>query len=138
MHEMALAEGILSVVLDASGGANVRAVDLQVGALQLVVPESLRFSFELAAAGTPAEGAVVNVHETPARLKCRACGAETVLRTPPFQCERCTSTDVNVISGDEVMVESVELDGGELIRRREVPANEILEEHMKQHHAGTS
>ena len=45
MHEMALAEGILSVVLDASGGANVRKVDLQVGALQLVVPESLRFSF---------------------------------------------------------------------------------------------
>jgi|SRR5215469_9007783 len=138
MHEMALAEGILSVVLDASGGANVRKVDLQVGALQLVVPESLRFSFDLVAAGTPAEGALVTVHETPARLKCRACRSETVLLQPPFQCGRCAATDVTVISGDEVMVESVELDGGELIRRREVAANEILDEHMKQHHAGQS
>ena len=138
MHEMALAEGILSVVLDASAGAIVRKVELQVGALQLVVPESLRFSFELVSAGTPAEGAVVEVRETPARLRCRACRSETLLRQPPFQCERCASTDVTVISGDEVIVESVELDGGQLIRRREVPASDILDEHMKQHHAGHS
>ena len=134
---MALAEGILSVVLEASDGANVRSVDLQVGALQLVVPESLKFSFELASEGTPAHGATIRIHETPARLKCNACGAETVLRQPPFQCERCSSPAITILSGDEVVVDSVELDNGELIRRREVPANEILEEHMKEHHAGS-
>jgi hypothetical protein len=35
--------------------------------------------------------------------------------------------DIEVISGNEVMVESVELENGETIRRREVPADEILE-----------
>ena|SRR5579871_4997591 len=137
MHEMALAEGILSVVLDAAGDARVRRVELQVGALQLVVPESLRFSFDMVADGTPAQGAVVGIQETPARLRCGKCGAETVLTQPPFQCSQCRSDDIAVIAGDEVLVDSVELEGGEVIRRREVNASEILEEHMKEHHAGS-
>jgi hydrogenase nickel incorporation protein HypA/HybF len=135
MHEMALAEGILSVVLDAAGEEPVRKVDLLVGTLQLVVPESLQFSFELVSDGTPAENATVNIQEILARLRCKKCNVETVMNQPPFQCSQCGSSDIEVISGDEVLVDSVELQNGEIIRRRPVAANEILEEHMKEHHA---
>lgn len=135
MHEMALAEGILQIVLDAAEDQKVRRVRLQVGRLQMVVPDSLQFSFELVAEGTSAAGATLEMEETPARLRCGQCGAESELDLPPFICRHCGASDIEVISGDEVMVDAVELESGETIRRREVPAAEILEEHLKEHHA---
>jgi|SRR5215472_7511026 len=65
MHEMALAEGILEVVLDAARGRNVARIGLQVGRLQMVVPESLRFSYELVAEGTTGAGARIIIGGTP-------------------------------------------------------------------------
>lgn len=140
MHEMALAEGILQVVLDAADGQNVRRVQLQVGRLQMVVPDSLEFSFQLVADGTPAAEARIEMEETPARLRCGQCGAESELDLPPFNCRHCGAADIEVISGDEVLVDAVELESGETIRRRVVPAGEILQEHMKEHemHDGDS
>jgi hypothetical protein len=100
----------------------------------LVVPESLEFSFQMVSEGTSAEKATVRIHEVAARLRCKPCGAETEVTRPPFQCVRCGATDVEVVSGDQVLVDAVELENGEVIRRCIVPADEILEEHMKEHH----
>ena len=138
MHEMALAEGILAVVLDAAGDQPVRKVDLRVGALQLVVPESLQFSFQLASEGTLAQNASIHIDDVPARLRCKQCRSVTIVRQPPFQCDRCASINVEIVSGDEVLVDAVELENGETIRRREVDAEEILKEHMREHHAAAS
>lgn len=135
MHEMALAEGILAVVLDAAEGQKVRRVGLQVGRLQMVVPDSLQFSFQLISDGTPAAEAVVEMVEIPVLLRCKECGKETEVNNPPFNCSHCNSFEIEVVSGDQLIVDSVELENGETIRRREVPADEILEEHLKNHHA---
>jgi hydrogenase nickel incorporation protein HypA/HybF len=135
MHEMALAEEILSVVLDAAGEEPVRKVELLVGTLQLVVPESLHFSFELVSEGTAAENATVKIQEILARLRCKKCNTQSAMNQPPFQCSQCGSSEVEVISGDEVLVDSVELENGEIIRRRAVAANQILARHIKDHHA---
>jgi Zn finger protein HypA/HybF involved in hydrogenase expression len=64
MHEMALAQGILGVVLDKANGERVRAVRVRVGALQRVVPESLELCFRLAAADTVAADALLHLHAT--------------------------------------------------------------------------
>jgi len=72
--ETALAEGVLGVVLDASEGRVVRRVRLRVGTLQQVMPDSLRFCFLLAAQGTPAAEAALELEETPARARCKLCG----------------------------------------------------------------
>ena len=133
MHEMALAEGILAVVLDAAEGQKVRRIGLQVGRLQMVVPDSLQFSFQLISDGTPAAEAVVEMEEIPVLLRCKECGKETEVNNPPFNCGHCNAFEIEVVSGDQLIVDSVELENGETIRRREVPADEILEEHLKNH-----
>jgi len=135
MHEMALAEGILAVVLDAAEGQKVRRISLQVGKLQMVVPESLQFSFQLISEGTPAAGAVVEMEEVAVRLRCKQCGKESEADHPPFNCRHCDAFDVEVAAGDQLLVDAVELENGDTIRRREVPADEILEEHLKDHAA---
>src|SRR5690349_7077672 len=100
MHEMALAEGILDVVLQAAEGHPVRQVRVRAGALQRVVADSLQFCFELAAAGTPVAEAILVLEGTPACLRCRRCQAETALTQPPFLCGRCGDSNVEYLSGE--------------------------------------
>ena len=133
MHEMALAEGILSVVLDAAGGQHVRRVCLRVGKLLMVVPDSMQFSFELVTDGTPAAGAVLEMKDIPARWRCLQCGAESELDLPPFNCQSCGASELQVMTGDELLVDAVELENGVTIRRREVAADAILEQHLMEH-----
>lgn len=61
MHELGIADGILRVALDVSDGAGVQRVEVRCGRMQAVDVESLRFSFELVAGGSPAEGARLDV-----------------------------------------------------------------------------
>jgi hydrogenase nickel incorporation protein HypA/HybF len=116
MYEMALAEEILDVVLRAANGEHVREVRVLAGALRRVVPESLRFCFEQAAAGTSAADAALTVDEIPARIGCCRCLAQVELTIPPFVCAHCWASDVEFLGGDELLVESVELDSGWLHR----------------------
>jgi hydrogenase nickel incorporation protein HypA/HybF len=139
MHEMALAEGILGVALDVSEGQAVRQIKLRVGALQHVTRESLQFCFELAAQDTPAAGAVLTLEELPARLRCRACGAEAEARGAPFQCPACGSFDQRVLSGEELLVDAIELESGWLYRpgaeAGESAVVEVSAEHLAEHAA---
>jgi hydrogenase nickel incorporation protein HypA/HybF len=79
MHELAYAEGILGVALDVADGAPVRCVQVRVGDLHAIVPDSLQFCFSLVAEDTAAADA---------RL------------------------DVQIVPGDTLLVDAVELDTG--------------------------
>src|SRR5690348_10301247 len=116
MHEMALAEGILGVALDAADGRNVRRIQVRAGALQQIVPDSLQFCFELAAQDTPAAEAVLELREIPVRVRCRRCGDEGEPPTQPLLCPACGTPEVEVVAGDELLVDAVELDSGWLRR----------------------
>jgi hydrogenase nickel incorporation protein HypA/HybF len=116
MHELALAEGVLAVVLDAAGDEPVRRIRLSVGVRQAVVPDSMQFCFQLAAEGTSAADAALELIEVPARLACHACGAESERRAPPFLCLQCGADDVILMAGDELLVDAVELRSGWLYR----------------------
>lgn len=135
MHEMGLAEGILDVVLDVAEGQKVRRIRLHVGKLHMVVPDSLEFSFQLVSDGTPAAEAILEIEEVPARFICRKCGVESELNHPPFICPQCGAPDVEVKTGDQMLVDEVELENGTKIRRIAVDSNEILEGHLKEHHS---
>ena len=75
MHELALARAILDAAVAHADGRRVTRVDVSVGALRQVVPDSLAFHFEILARGTPCEGAHLYQRMTRARLRC-ACGHE--------------------------------------------------------------
>ncbi|MGH7847365.1 MAG: hydrogenase maturation nickel metallochaperone HypA [Candidatus Binatia bacterium] len=119
MHEMGLAQGILEVVLDAAAGEKVRRISLRVGRGQMVKPDSLEFSFRLVSEGTSAAEAAFALKEVPIRLRCRQCAAETGVDFPPWNCRRCGGSDVEILSGDEFLVDAVELESGRIIARRD-------------------
>jgi hydrogenase nickel incorporation protein HypA/HybF len=65
MHEVALAQGILDVVLDVAGGREARTVRVRAGELQSITQDSLQFCFEMVAQDTPAAAARLEVEIIP-------------------------------------------------------------------------
>ena len=64
MHEVAIAEEIKQIVINKLGENNskiVKKVNLLIGEMTSIVPEALRFAFEIVAKDTPLENAVINI-----------------------------------------------------------------------------
>jgi hydrogenase nickel incorporation protein HypA/HybF len=110
VHELSLAEAVVQIASRHAAGRPVRAVELRVGALRQVVPASLQFAFELLSSGTVLEGAELVIEAVPARGRCRACGAETTMTAFPLQCTGCGGLDLEVIAGEELLVDALELE----------------------------
>ena len=108
MHELAIAESVVETVTQRLPDAKVTCVRLEVGALSGVVPDSIRFCFDLATEGTGLAGARLEITEPPARCRCRACGAEFQPDTPIVLCP-CGSADVAVLAGEELKILSVQV-----------------------------
>ena len=117
MHELSIAGAVLDVVERHAAGRRVTRVDLKVGHLRQVVPSALEFAFELVADGTVADGAELHMEEVPATVRCERCGAESVLEAFPPHCGECGALDVELRGGDELLVDSLELEEDELLTR---------------------
>jgi hydrogenase nickel incorporation protein HypA/HybF len=111
MHELGITQNVVDAVTERTGSAPVVTVRLRVGRLAGVVPDAMRFCFELVTAGTPLEGAVLEFDRPEGRGSCRTCGAEFVLPDAVLLCH-CGSADVEVLAGRELAVASVVLGGG--------------------------
>jgi hydrogenase nickel incorporation protein HypA/HybF len=109
MHELSIADAVVTIASRHAAGRKVTRVDVRVGHLRQVVPDSLTFAFELITAGTELEGAELVIEDVPARVHCGACGAQTTLEVFPAHCSACGGFDVEVDGGDELLVDSLEL-----------------------------
>jgi hydrogenase nickel incorporation protein HypA/HybF len=110
MHELAIADSIVEIATVNSGGRRVRSVSVAAGALRQIVPGALAFAFELVAQGTAAEGATLELRTVPAIVRCRACDAETEQDGFPLACRACVGSDVEVVAGEELVVEELEVE----------------------------
>jgi hydrogenase nickel incorporation protein HypA/HybF len=110
MHELSIAECVVDIACRHADGRRVVQVDLKVGHLRQVVPSALAFAFELVARGTELEGAELTIEEVPAAGVCRDCGAASVLPDFPLQCRSCGGLHVEVTAGEELLVDSLELE----------------------------
>ena len=64
MHELAIVHGIVEAVTEKSGDTRILRIVLEIGRLTAVLPEALRFCFDVVAVGTTAEGATLDIRET--------------------------------------------------------------------------
>jgi hydrogenase nickel incorporation protein HypA/HybF len=119
MHELSIADAIVTIASRHAAGRKVERVEVAVGHLRQVVPDSLQFAFELVAAGTELEGAELAIEPVQARVRCIACEAETELEEFPAHCGACGGLDVEVTAGEELLVVSIDVeDGSEAWQRR--------------------
>ncbi|MEW6132798.1 MAG: hydrogenase maturation nickel metallochaperone HypA [Pseudomonadota bacterium] len=112
MHELSVAQALVEqidgIVRAHSADAAV-SFRLRIGPLSGVLPELLESAFGLAAAGSTAEQAAMELVEAPVRVRCQTCGAETEAAVNRLLCGACGDWHTQLISGDELILESVEL-----------------------------
>lgn len=111
MHEFTLIKNIFDVIIKSAKDNNlhrITVVRLKVGALRQVVPEFLQFAFEIAAKDTIAAGAKLEVEYIPITVLCRSCGARSTVSEHTYLCSRCESSDLEILTGKEVVIDSIE------------------------------
>ena len=113
MHEMGIALQIIEIAT-ASIPPNledvrIETVNLKIGKLAAVVPDSLRFCFDVAVKDTLLEGAKLAIEELPVVAKCKDCHTQWTISGPAFSCENCGSGSLEIISGRELDIESIEI-----------------------------
>ena len=110
MHELSIAESVVRIADRHAAGRRVARVEVRVGRLRQVVPSALEFAFQLVAEGTTVEGAELAIEDVPATGVCRDCATECSLSGFPFRCPRCGGLDLEVTRGEELLVDSLDLE----------------------------
>lgn len=113
MHEMTLMGGVFEAIERTISKYNVKRVlkvKLKVGELTNAVPEALALAFEAYCQGTVCEGAELAVERVPILARCRNCRLEFRMKTLFFICPECRNTSIEVLQGEELLLESLEVE----------------------------
>jgi hydrogenase nickel incorporation protein HypA/HybF len=111
VHELGLCSSIVDAVERRAGTRNVARVKVQVGRLHHVHPEAFEQSFAVAAAGTVAEDATAELVLLPVRARCSDCLETWNAEEIPMACPNCGGLGVELVGGDELVLESIEYRG---------------------------
>jgi hydrogenase nickel incorporation protein HypA/HybF len=117
MHELSIADSVVAIACRHASGRPVARVELKVGHLRQVVPSALEFAFALVAQGTPVEGAELVQEKVPAAGRCRRCGTESEFDGFPLCCAACGSLELELVRGEELLVDALELYDADQERR---------------------
>ena len=110
MHELSVSAAVVDTAVRHATGRPVTVVRLRVGALRQVVPDSLDFYFGIVSRDTVCEGARLEQELIEARLRCSDCETEWTVDVPAFRCPSCGGATVDVVTGNELEVESIEVE----------------------------
>lgn len=113
MHELSVCLSLLEQVQAIAaqrGAARVSRIELKVGPLSGVESALLQSAWPMAAAGTIATDADFIVKETGIVVRCSVCNAETDVQPNRLVCGDCGNFRTTVVSGDEMILQSVELE----------------------------
>lgn len=112
MHELAVCQSIVDQVSHIAAehqSCVVEKIYLQIGPLSGVEPDLLQSAFTIACANTAAQKAQLIISKLPIRVRCKSCQAETEATANRLLCGICGDWQTILISGDEMLLERVEL-----------------------------
>jgi hydrogenase nickel incorporation protein HypA/HybF len=107
VHELSLATAVVDTVIRHAGGNRVAQVNLKVGRLRQVVPDSLDFYFGIVSRGTLCEGATLVQNAIAACVSCESCTHIWEPEMPVFRCPRCNGGRTVVLAGEEFEVDTI-------------------------------
>ena len=107
MHELGITHNIVAIATEHAQGAKVQRITLEIGQLTAIMPDAIRFCFDVCAQGTVLEGATLEILERPGIGQCRDCGQRLELDQPFGVCT-CGSTHLDIIQGQELTIKEME------------------------------
>ena len=112
MHELAICQSLVNQASEIARQRNghVRRLLLTIGPLSGVEPDLLQRAFPLAAAGSPAEGAELDIRLSSVEVNCGKCARGSQVAANKLVCPLCGTWRTSLASGDEMLLERVELE----------------------------
>ncbi|MGB9720538.1 MAG: hydrogenase maturation nickel metallochaperone HypA [bacterium] len=86
----------------------VKLIKLRLGKFTGFSPDAINFYFDYLKNGTRCENAKIDFFEIPIRIKCADCNLEEDIEEPVFICPNCGKTSIEILTGREFYVESIE------------------------------
>ncbi|HEV3360835.1 MAG TPA: hydrogenase maturation nickel metallochaperone HypA [Pseudonocardiaceae bacterium] len=108
MHELSITQSVVDAVLERLPDTKIAGVRLEIGKLSGIMPDSVRFCFDLVIAGTLLEGARLDIDEPSGRAHCVDCDTEFAVDDLILLCP-CGSANVEVLAGRQLRIRSVEV-----------------------------
>ena len=112
MHELSVCLSLLQQLESIAAERNAVAVEkifLQVGPLSGIEPALLKNAYPMAAAGTVAEGAELIFEACDIVVSCTQCDAEGPATANRLLCPSCGDFRTKVVSGDEMILQRMEM-----------------------------
>lgn len=113
MHELAICQALITQVEDIAKehqAKKVISILVQIGPLSGAEAPLIKSAYPIAAIGTVAEQAILEIETTPIRVRCNNCHEETMATANRLICGKCGDFHTQLISGDEMLLASLELD----------------------------
>ena len=110
MHELSICASIADIATRHAAGRPVSVINVQVGQLRQIVPDTLVYCWGLVCEETSLAGSRIIVETVPSRIRCRSCERTAdVGDLPVFACAGCGGIDVQIVAGEEFLITSLEL-----------------------------
>lgn len=110
LHELSITRNLVAIVSEQAKGQRVRRVWLEIGDRSAVMPDAVRFCFDVVAKGTVLEGAALDILAVAAGIQCEACGVYTELSSQLDHCIHCGSPRLRQRSGEELNIKAMEVE----------------------------
>ncbi len=113
MHEVSIAEEIKNAViqkLKENNGKRVKSIKLLIGEMTSIVPDALKFAFDIVSKKTPLENALIHIKVLKAKAKCKICSKDFAIEDYAFLCPECNSSDVEIKQGREMIIQTIEME----------------------------
>jgi hydrogenase nickel incorporation protein HypA/HybF len=108
MHELGITRNIVAIVTEHAGKKRVKRVALDIGKLSAIMPDAIRFCFDICSKDTLLEQATLEINEIPGLGRCDTCGKEIKLDQLFGLCS-CGSHHITCIAGEELKIKEMEV-----------------------------
>jgi hydrogenase nickel incorporation protein HypA/HybF len=113
MHELSIAQNMVDLVIkqaEESGATRIGKINLVIGEMTGVADRCMQFYFDLLSKDTLAQGALLSFKMVPLKARCKDCGHTFEFEEDSSECPSCKQTKLEIISGNELFVESIEVE----------------------------
>lgn len=112
MHEISICRALLQQVIliaEEHQAEEVKVIKLRIGHLSGIEAKLLQRSFPMVCHGTIAQNATLEIVTSAVSVYCDLCDLKSDVERDQLRCYNCDNPNVQLLSGDEMILESVTL-----------------------------
>lgn len=111
MHEVAITKFIIKEVEEIASKNNIKEVTeitILVGKMHAIIPQIISEIFDIMKREVPLiSKAKLTIKECDIKISCKVCNKVSYLDTPFIICPVCNSSETELISGKELLIEKI-------------------------------